>query len=115
MLTYLHQTTATLFKPGGLFQVDKTCQTHAPNCTINNIKMQKALTVGTPPPLARSGSVASLPRRLFLPPPPLKLNPGYATVGAHAQWLRMNRHPRQRSGSDERPPIAYTPIYPLLT
>ena len=31
---------------------------------------------GHPPP--RSGSVASLPRTLFLPPP-LKLNPGYAT------------------------------------
>ena len=28
-------------------------------------------------------------------------------IGAHAQWLRVNRHPRQRSGSDERPPIAY--------
>ena len=61
LLTYLHQNTATLFKPGGLFQVDKTCQKHAPNCTINNIKMQKALTVGgghplptPPPPLARS-------------------------------------------------------------
>ena len=53
---------------------------------INNIKMQNALTVvgGTPPPTplpppppppplaryARSGSVASLPRTLFLPPPP---------------------------------------------
>ena len=24
-------------------------------------------------------------------------------IGAHAQWLRVNRHPRQRSGSDERP------------
>ena len=36
----------------------------------------------TPSPLprsARSGSVASLPRTLFLPPP-LKLNPGYATA-----------------------------------
>ena len=29
---------------------------------------------------ARSGSVASLPLRLFFTAPPLKLNPGYATV-----------------------------------
>ena len=28
-------------------------------------------------------------------------------IGAHAQWFRVNRHPRQRSRSDERPPIAY--------
>ena len=65
LLTYLHQNTATLFKPGGLFQVDKTCQKHAPNCTINNIKMQKALTVGgwTPPSHT-------------LPPPPPSLGLG---------------------------------------
>ena len=30
----------------------------------------------------------------------------YNIVG-HAQWLRVNRYPLQRSGSDERPPIAY--------
>ena len=59
----------SLFKPGGQFQVEITCQKHAPNCTINNIKMQKAPT--PPPP-------RSLPRRLFLRPL-LKLNPGYAT------------------------------------
>ena len=42
--------------------------------------MQKALTVGggtpptpSPPPLARSLA------RYFYPPPPLNLNPGYAT------------------------------------
>ena len=60
LLTYLHQNTATLFKPRGLFQVEITCQKHAPNCTINNIKMQRAITVGwghpdhPPPPFSRS-------------------------------------------------------------
>ena len=29
-------------------------------------------------------------------------------IGAHAQWLRVNQHPRQRSRSDKRPSIAYT-------
>ena len=45
-------------------------------------KCKKALTVGGGTPLARSarsGSVASLPRTLFIPPA-IKLNPGYATV-----------------------------------
>ena len=77
MLTYLHQNTATLFKPGGLFQVDNTCQKHAPNCTINNIKMQKALTVGggTLPPFVHviwmSWPVASVrcPSELAKPHP----------------------------------------------
>ena len=62
---------------------------YAPNCTINNIKMQKALIVGgTPPshtlppslaPLARARSLCSLAHYFYRPPPPLKLNPGYAT------------------------------------
>ena len=83
LLTYLHQNTATLFKPRGLFQVEITCQKQAPNCTINNIKMQEALTVGggtppplphPPPPLARSARSQVIFYR------PLKLNPGYATA-----------------------------------
>ena len=40
-----------------------------------------------PPPLARSGSVASLPRTLFFTAP-LKLNPGYTTA-PHATILLM--------------------------
>ena len=80
MLTYLHQNTATLFKPGGLFQVDKTCQKHAPNCTINNIKMQKALTVGgggappshTLPPPARSLGRFAPSQVIFYRPPKIK-------------------------------------------
>ena len=29
-------------------------------------------------------------------------------IGAHAQWFRVNLHPWQWSGNDERPPIAYS-------
>ena len=29
------------------------------------------------------------------------------------QWLHVNQHPRQRSGTDERPPIAYS-CFPLV-
>ena len=51
----------------------------APLTTSKCKKLSHSHTL--PPSLrsARSGSVASLPRTLFLPPP-LKLNPGYATV-----------------------------------
>ena len=52
--------------------------------------MQKALTVGGgthPPPLARSGSVASLPRTLFLPPPPKKIKSWLRHCpGEHESW-----------------------------
>ena len=29
-------------------------------------------------------------------------------IGGHTQWFRVNRYLLQRSGNDERPPIAYT-------
>ena len=87
LLTYLHQNTATLFKPGGLFQVDKTCQKHAPNCTINNCTSKcKKLSLwggGHPPPTPRS--LRSLGLGRFAPSQviftaPLQLNPRYATA-----------------------------------
>ena len=60
----------------------------APNCTINNIKMQKALTVGGGTPLSHTLPPCSLrslglgrfaPSQVIFTTPPLKLNPGYAT------------------------------------
>ena len=68
LLTHLHQNTATLFKPGGLFQVEITCQKQAPNCTINNIKMQKALTVGGGTPSHPPPSLAPLAGYFYRPP-----------------------------------------------
>ena len=50
-------------------------------------------TLPPPPPLARSarsGSVASLPRTLFFTAPPLKLNPGYATVAPSSGYELLN-------------------------
>ena len=51
----------------------------APLTTSKCKKLSLWTPLPHPPPLARSVSVASLPRTLFLPPP-LKLNPGFATA-----------------------------------
>ena len=55
---------------------------YAPNCTINNMKMQKALTLweGGHPPRTHPPPHSAPSHVIFTAPPPLKLNPGYATA-----------------------------------
>ena len=99
LLTYLHQNTATLFKPG-LEDCFKS-KLHAKNmhqtAPLTTSKCKKlSLWEGGhplthPPPLARSarsGTVASLPRRLFFTAP-LKLNPGYATGSERSYLIKV--------------------------